>query len=167
MTSDELRSRTMRAVKSKNTKPEIAVRRLVHALPSELRSKIMRAVKSRDTGPELIVRRLVHRLGFRFRLHRKNLPGKPDLVFIGKRKVIFVHGCFWHGHDCARGARIPKANRAYWLTKIGGNKLRDQRSIAALNDMGWKSSIVWECETNRPEILKIRLSSFLRGRHSA
>src|ERR1051325_5580018 len=99
---------------------------------SELRSRTMRAVKSRNTTPELAVRSLAHRMGYRFRLHRDNLPGKPDLVFSGLRKVIFVHGCCWHGHTCARGARIPKENREYWLKKISSNRLRDLQNVNKL-----------------------------------
>src|SRR6185437_3811014 len=93
---------------------------------SELRSRTMRAVKSRNTSPELAVRRVVHRMGYRFRLHRENLPGKPDLVFPKFQKVIFVHGCFWHGHSCTRGARVPKENHEYWQKKISGNRIRDK-----------------------------------------
>lgn len=127
----------------------------------ELRSRIMRAVKGSDTAPELAVRSMVHRLGFRFRLHRKDLPGKPDLVFPGPRKVIFVHGCFWHGHDCARGARMPKANAEYWRGKIGRNVTRDAKHLAALKDAGWQTAIVWECELKDRGRLQRRLEGFL------
>lgn len=113
----------------------------------------MRAVRSQDTKPELVVRRLVHLLGFRFRLHRKDLPGKPDLVFSGRRRVIFVHGCFWHGHDCTRGARVPKTNSEYWLAKISRNRLRDQRVRQELDDAGWQILTVWECELSSAEAL--------------
>src|ERR1700749_1114031 len=123
----------------------------------ELRSRIMRAVKSSDTAPELAVRSMVHRLGFRFRLHRKDLPGKPDLVFPGPRKVIFVHGCFWHGHDCARGARMPKANAEYWRGKIGRNVARDAKHLVALKETGWHTAVVWECELKDPGKLQKRL----------
>ena len=85
----------------------------------------MRAVKSHDTKPELLVRRAIHCMGYRYRLHRKDLPGKPDVVFPSRKKIIFVHGCFWHGHDCARGARMPKSNRSYWVSKISRNRERD------------------------------------------
>jgi DNA mismatch endonuclease (patch repair protein) len=127
----------------------------------ELRSRIMRAVKSSDTAPELAVRSMIHRLGFRFRLHRKDLPGKPDLVFPGPRKVIFVHGCFWHGHDCARGARMPKANAEYWRGKIGRNVARDAKHLAALKDAGWLTAVVWECELKDQGKLQKRLETFL------
>ena len=101
------------------------------------RSAVMRAVKSRDTGPELKVRRAAHALGLRFRLNRKDLPGKPDLVFLAKRTAMFVHGCFWHGHDCPRGARMPQNNRAYWEAKISRNMARDKAALAALKKLGW------------------------------
>src|SRR6516225_655341 len=94
-------------------------------LSPERRSQNMRRITSKNSRPETIVRKLTHGLGFRFRLHRRDLPGKPDLVFGPRKKVIFVHGCFWHGHDCARGARMPKANAVYWRTKIARNRSRD------------------------------------------
>ena len=127
----------------------------------ELRSRIMRAVKSTDTNPELIVRSLAHRMGFRFRLHRKDLPGKPDLVFPGMHKAIFVHGCFWHGHDCPRGARIPKTNRSYWVKKIAKNQKRDRANSKALTGRGWKIAVFWECELRDEKRLSRRLCRFL------
>ncbi len=130
-------------------------------MTSDERSRIMRAVKSRDTAPELFVRRLVHKLGYRFRLHKKNLPGNPDLTFASRRKVIFVHGCFWHGHTCPRGARIPKTNRLYWLAKITRNKERDKQSILRLTKQGWDALIVWECQIKDQTILAKRLVRFL------
>jgi DNA mismatch endonuclease (patch repair protein) len=129
----------------------------------EQRSRIMRTVKGKDTGPEMIVRRMVHRMGYRFRLHRKDLPGKPDLVFSRLHKVIFVNGCFWHGHPCARGARAPKANAAYWGVKIARNRARDAANIAALEGAGWCSAVVWECELKDPRQVKRRLTRFLRA----
>ncbi|GGO38607.1 very short patch repair endonuclease [Gemmobacter aquaticus] len=128
-----------------------------------VRSATMRAVKSKDTTPEMKVRRLVHGLGCRYRLHRKDLPGKPDLVFGSRRKVIMVNGCFWHGHDCARGARQPKSNSDYWKPKIGRNVARDATNLAALQDAGWDVLTIWECETkaaDRPALEK-RLREFL------
>ncbi|UED34879.1 very short patch repair endonuclease (plasmid) [Rhizobium ruizarguesonis] len=127
------------------------------------RSAIMRAVKSKDTAPEMIVRRLVHSLGFRYRLHRKDLPGKPDLIFPARRKVIFVHGCFWHGHDCSRGARKPKSNADYWHAKIARNVERDGRNNEALQKAGWDVMTVWECDTKVAdrEGLAVRLDAFL------
>lgn len=121
----------------------------------------MRAVKSRDTTPELLVRRMVHALGKRFRLHRADLPGKPDLTFPGLRKCILVHGCFWHGHDCKRGARPPKDNAEYWERKIGRNRERDGRTLEALRALGWDALVVWECETKDKDALRERLKTFL------
>lgn len=113
----------------------------------EKRSAVMRAVKSRDTTPELKVRRAAHALGLRFRLGRTDLPGKPDLVFPGRRTALFVHGCFWHGHDCPRGARVPQANRAYWTAKIARNVARDAAAQKALRGLDWTPAVIWECET--------------------
>jgi DNA mismatch endonuclease (patch repair protein) len=123
----------------------------------------MRAVKGADTEPEMIVRRMVHAMGYRYRLHRRDLPGKPDLVFAGLKKVIFVHGCFWHGHDCARGARMPKTNARYWIAKIGRNRERDAANISELNKAGWRTAVVWECELKDPALVRRRLKSFLRS----
>jgi DNA mismatch endonuclease (patch repair protein) len=117
------------------------------------RSAVMRAVKSANTTPELAVRRAAHALGLRFRLGRKDLPGKPDLVLPARRTALFVHGCFWHGHDCPRGARMPVTNRDYWQAKIGRNMARDKATKAALKKLGWKHAVVWECETKDPEKL--------------
>lgn len=128
----------------------------------ELRSRIMRAVKSRDTAPELLVRRLAHSMGYRFRLHRKDLPGNPDLVFPRLRKIIFVHGCFWHGHSCERGARVPKGNREYWVTKIARNLKRDRAAQEALTALGWKITVLWECELRNTTDIRRRLHRFLR-----
>ena len=111
------------------------------------RSAVMRAVKSSDTAPEMIVRRLVHHLGVRFRLHRRDLPGTPDIVLPGRRKVIFVNGCFWHGHDCSRGARVPKTNTSYWRAKIDRNVSRDRQSLAALENAGWRVLMTCSPET--------------------
>lgn len=128
------------------------------------RSAVMRAVKSKDTTPEMIVRKAAHVLGFRYRLHRRDLPGNPDLVFPIRRKVIFVNGCFWHGHDCARGSREPKTNVDYWRAKIARNVARDRCNLKALADTGWRVLTVWECETKKAEkeLLKRKLQDFLR-----
>ncbi|MGR9343484.1 very short patch repair endonuclease [Rhizobium leguminosarum] len=127
------------------------------------RSAVMRAVKSKDTTTEMIVRRLIHSLGFRYRLHWKELPGTPDLVFPGRRKVVFVHGCFWHGHDCSRGARQPKSNADYWHAKIARNIERDKRNNEALRKAEWDVMTVWECDTKvaAREDLSTRLKAFL------
>lgn len=123
----------------------------------EKRSEVMRAVKARDTGPEIRLRKALFALGFRYRLNVKNLPGKPDIVFPKHRTVIFVHGCFWHGHHCKRGRRAPKANADYWREKIARNKARDQKNATALQYLGWRVITVWECElkTLDPASLKI------------
>lgn len=129
----------------------------------EQRSAVMRAVKGADTTPERKVREAVCALGYarRYRLQGAHLPGKPDLVFGALRKVIFVHGCFWHGHDCKRGARQPKDNSAYWRAKIGRNRTRDGATLAALEADGWSVLTVWECETRDAEALSVKLSAFL------
>ena len=111
----------------------------------EKRSAVMRRVKSRDTAPELAVRRLLRAAGVGYRLGGQGLPGRPDLVMKGRRVAVFVHGCFWHGHDCARGARKPKANAAYWSAKIERNRVRDAAARAALEAAGWRAVVVWEC----------------------
>ena len=126
----------------------------------------MRAVKSKNTKPELLVRRIVHAQGFRFRLHAKELPGKPDIVFRRRKKAIFVHGCFWHMHDdgaCA-DARMPGSNRRYWGPKFRRNKARDSEHLAALKALGWKVLTIWECETRKPEKLNRRIGKFLDRR---
>ena len=125
------------------------------------RRRTMQAVKSKNTSPEMQVRRLLHSRGYRFRLHKKNLPGCPDLVFPSKRKVIFVHGCFWHGHTCARGARVPKSNTEYWIAKVDRNRVRDASTKKQLEALGWKELVLWECELrNEPEFLQ-RVIHFL------
>ena len=128
---------------------------------SEKRSAVMRRVKGRDTGPEMIVRRALKALGVGYRLGGAGLPGRPDVVMKGRRAVIFVHGCFWHGHDCARGAREPKANAVYWRAKIGRNRERDRTSEEALAAEGWRVLTLWECELKDAEALTARLRSFL------
>ena len=127
----------------------------------EDRSRTMRAVEGRDTGPEMTVRRLAHGMGYRYRLHRKDLPGKPDLVFPGRRKVIFVHGCFWHQHACPRGSRSPKSSRDYWIPKLKRNKQRDAENQSRLREMGWDVLVIWECEMKDRDALKERIAAFL------
>ena len=121
----------------------------------------MRAVKGKDTALELRVRRLVHSIGYRYRLHRRDLPGKPDLVFPARRKVIFVNGCFWHQHDCPRGSRTPKTNRGYWNRKLERTKNRDRTNLARLRDMGWDALVVWECEARDTDLVAGKIRSFL------
>lgn len=131
---------------------------------SAKRSAVMRAVKSRDTAPELTVRAAVRELGYarRYRLNGASLPGKPDLVFGAMRKAVFVHGCFWHGHDCKRGARQPKDNAAYWRAKINRNVARDRATLKTLRADGWSTLVVWECETRDRDQLARKLAKFLR-----
>jgi DNA mismatch endonuclease (patch repair protein) len=127
------------------------------------RSAVMRRVKGRDTSPELTVRRALTKLGARYRLHRKDLPGRPDIVMPGRSLALFVHGCFWHGHDCARGARVPKQNRDYWQAKVARNRARDERARAQLAAAGWRVEIVWECELKDAGALEARLSEMLNS----
>lgn len=125
------------------------------------RSKIMAAVKSIDTKPEIIVRQLVYRLGYRFRLHRRDLPGTPDIVFVKYRKIINVHGCFWHMHTCRHARREPVTNAEYWRQKRLRNAARDKDNLAKLRELGWKVLTVWECELRDIEKLTGRISRFL------
>ena len=127
----------------------------------EKRSAIMRRVKSRNTSPELMLRRLIWSMGGRYRLHRADLPGKPDIVMPGRRLAVFMHGCFWHGHDCARGSRVPKGNRDYWVGKIGRNRERDAAARAALEARGWRVEVVWECALKDREELAARVRNWL------
>lgn len=126
----------------------------------EKRSEIMSRVRGKNTRPEMAVRRLVHRMGYRYRLHRSDLPGKPDMVFTLRRKVIFVHGCFWHGHDCPLG-RIPKSRVEFWVGKITGNKARDERNLDRLRALGWACLVIWECQLKNQETLEQRIREFL------
>lgn len=132
-------------------------------ISAQRRSANMRAIRSKNTGPEMTVRRLVYSLGYRYRLHRKDLPGKPDLVFASRRKVIFLHGCFWHGHDCKRGSRIPKTNIEYWEKKLTRNKSRDAEHKTVLEEQGWSVFVIWECQTKDEAALKNLLKSFLES----
>jgi len=125
------------------------------------RSAVMRQVKGSGTTPERTLRRLLTGLGARYRLNRKDLPGSPDLVLPGRRLAIFAHGCFWHGHDCQRGARVPKANRDYWLGKVGRNRARDAAVGMALAEAGWRVEVVWECEMKNEAALRARLAALL------
>ena len=120
----------------------------------------MQAVKSSDTKPELIVRRCLYRMGYRYRLHRKDLPGKPDIAFIARRKAIFVHGCFWHRHGCRKG-HLPKSRLEYWRPKLEANVIRDQAKIDELKSLGWRSLVVWQCELADKDALATRLQDFV------
>lgn len=132
-------------------------------LSKRARSEVMSRVRNKDTGPELAVRRLLHRAGYRFRLHASDLPGSPDLVLPRFETVVFVHGCFWHGHDCSRGAR-PTSNTDFWNEKIAVNQKRDREVRHALEEEGWSIVTVWECELREPTALLARLTDFLDGR---
>lgn len=126
------------------------------------RSANMRAIRSKGMRPELAVRHLVHRMGYRYRLHKKDLPGKPDLVFAPRRKIIFLHGCFWHAHKNCKVAHVPKSNPEYWRPKLERNQARDEKNIESLAANGWKSLVIWECETRTQETLRNRLLDFLQ-----
>ncbi|MFP1754338.1 very short patch repair endonuclease [Lonsdalea quercina] len=137
--------------------------------PAE-RSYVMSRVKGKDTRPERIVRSLIYHAGFRYRICDPRLPGKPDLVFWGKRKAIFVHGCFWHCHDSCRRARLPKSNQEYWVAKLEKNKVRDALNLSKLHEMGWQTLVIWECEIKEKdtnsllEKLKTFLEKDIRGK---
>ncbi len=130
-------------------------------LSPEERSKIMARVRATDTRPELLVRKLIFALGYRYRLHAKDLPGRPDIVFRKLGKVIFVHGCFWHRHASCALARLPKSRLDFWLPKLDGNKKRDERNKVALQREGWKVMTIWECQLKKPERLGERITRFL------
>jgi DNA mismatch endonuclease (patch repair protein) len=127
----------------------------------EKRSWIMSRVKGRDTTPELAVRSIIHRHGYRFRLHRKDLPGCPDIVLPRHRNIVFVHGCFWHGHKGCRKSSRPATNREFWNAKIDGNIARDKKAVRRLRRSGWSVLVVWECELRDPQKLERRLLRFL------
>ena len=132
-------------------------------VPEARWSELMARVRQRNTAPELLVRRCAHNLGFRFRLHRKHLPGTPDIVFPKARKVIFVHGCFWHRHVGCKHASFPKRRAEFWREKFEKNTKRDGRINQALCELGWRTLIIWECETRNPVLLEDVLRGFLKG----
>ena len=123
----------------------------------------MASIRDKGTKPEMVVRRLIYSMGYRYHLHRKDLPGKPDLVFAGRKKVIFVHGCFWHQHDDPKCKirRIPKSNKDYWIPKLERNVKRDAENIKALSEMGWDILVIWECEISDLERLSNKIRDFL------
>ena len=127
------------------------------------RSEMMGRIRSKETKPELAVRKLAHRLGYRFRIHRRDLPGSPDLVFPGRRLALFVHGCFWHRHENCRYAYNPKSNLEFWQAKFKNNVERDIRAESELESMGWRVAVIWECETNYSDSLSTRLKGILNG----
>ena len=125
------------------------------------RSALMARIRSKDTHPELRVRRLLHRHGYRFRLHARDLPGRPDIVFRRRRKVVFVHGCFWHRHEGCSRAATPRTRVDYWTRKFEATRARDAAALSALEAMGWRVLVVWECEMKDERVLLIRLQRFL------
>ena len=136
---------------------------MADTISTQRRRENMRRIRNKGMKPEMAVRRLVHGMGYRYRLHRKDLPGKPDLVFPGRRKVIFVHGCFWHQHPdtSCKITRLPKSNLDYWLGKLQRNKERDREHQEKLRELGWDVMTVWECEVKNAEYTAIRIKSFL------
>jgi len=132
-------------------------------MTSPERSAVMRAVKSRDTGPERAVRKILRELAPGYRLHRADLPGSPDIAYGRRKLAIFVHGCFWHGHDCKRGARLPRENADYWSAKIARNRARDAKALAELDKRGWRTLVVFECALKDPAALRARLAAALDG----
>lgn len=156
-------SGNMSSDRSERSLPEKSRR----ALSAEARSRMMRAIKSADTKPELAVRRMLTRLGYRYRVHVATLPGKPDIVFPRRKLVLFVHGCLWHLHDNCPLARMPKSKPEYWPVKLAMNKSRDARNRKDLKDRGWRAAVIWECETKDPSQLERRVRQALARRRSA
>lgn len=137
---------------------------MADTLTAQARSERMARIRGKDTNAEWLVRRLVHSLGYRYRLHRKDLPGRPDLVFATRRKIVFVHGCFWHRHgeSTCKLARLPKSRLDFWLPKLEANAARDARNEAELRAKGWDVMVIWECELTDPAFLRNRIQAFLR-----
>ena len=133
---------------------------MVDSVTRQRRSEIMALVKAKNTTPELAIRSMVHRMGYRFRLHRRDLPGCPDMVFPSRRKVIFVHGCFWHRHSGCPMARIPKTRVEFWTSKLEGNAARDAKHLEDLKAKGWRALVIWECETGKIDVAR-RIRTFL------
>lgn len=127
------------------------------------RSAVMARIRGKNTKPEIAVRQMLHAMGYRFRLHRRDLPGTPDIVLPGRRKAIFVHGCFWHGHPGCRFATRPATRPEFWAEKIGRNQKRDRIAVARLRSLGWSVATVWECSLRRPERVAARLHRFLNS----
>ena len=134
---------------------------MIDTLTKEERSERMSRIRSRDTGPEMAVRRIVHGMGYRYRLHRSDMPGTPDLVFGPRRKVIFVHGCFWHRHEDCHLARLPKSRLEFWQPKLEANRIRDERNRYELTRKDWEVLVVWECEIKQESRLRQRIREFL------
>ncbi len=136
--------------------------RMTDTRSPEQRRRIMQSVKAKNTGPEWTVRRLLFAMGYRYRLHYKKLPGKPDIAMPGRRKAIFVHGCFWHGHDCSKG-QLPKSRLDYWQPKIAATRERDARNLRSLHESGWETLVLWQCELADRNGLVAKLESFVEG----
>lgn len=134
---------------------------MTDVLTPEQRSWCMSQIRGANTRPEMVVRSLVHGMGYRYRLHKRNLPGCPDLVLPAKRKIIFVHGCFWHMHNCSRGRVIPATNSEFWEKKRASNSKRDRATLVQLRKDGWEVLVIWECLTRKPESLRNKLTAFL------
>jgi DNA mismatch endonuclease (patch repair protein) len=130
--------------------------------PAE-RSAVMSRVRSKDTKPEMAVRSLIHAMGFRYALHRRDLPGNPDLVFCSRKRVIFVHGCFWHGHCCRSGRNRPSSNQSYWIPKLERNHARDAANRRRLKHLGWEVLVIWECQVKKEAWLQKRVARFLEA----
>lgn len=135
-------------------------------VPPTVRSRIMSRIKSKGTKPEIVVRRLLHGLGYRYRLHLTHLPGRPDLVFSARRKVVFVNGCFWHYHEGCRHGHVPASNRDYWLQKLTRTRARDERNVATLKQAGWDVVTIWECQLRDIEATTQLLIEFLERQSS-
>jgi DNA mismatch endonuclease, patch repair protein len=136
---------------------------MADTLTTQQRSERMSRIRGKDTGPEWQVRKLVHGMGYRYRLHASDLPGRPDLVFRNRGKVMFVHGCFWHSHEDCKLARVPKSRRDFWVPKLAANKKRDARAIRALRATGWKVLVIWECQLSKKTVLRRRIQRFLEN----
>ena len=130
------------------------------------RSQLMAGIRGQNTRPEMVVRRIAHRMGLRFRLYRKDIPSRPDLVFPKHRVAVLVHGCFWHQHDGCRYAHIPKSRVRYWTEKFSQNVARDRRNEEALRDVGWRVVVIWECETGDKQLVERKLASSVRHNES-
>ena len=137
--------------------------KMTDVLTRAQRSRNMAAIRSRDTKPEITVRQLLHRIGYRYVLHDRRLPGRPDLVFPGRRKIILIHGCFWHMHRCRYGRVVPMTNASFWHGKRTGNVARDRATVKALANQGWRVLVTWECQLKNPASLRNRLVAFLNS----
>jgi DNA mismatch endonuclease (patch repair protein) len=147
--------------------PGVQERVVTDRISSQARSANMARIRGRDTGPELAVRRALHRLGFRFRLHRRDLPGSPDIVLPRHRAVVFVHGCFWHRHSGCRLTTTPGTRAEFWSTKFEANVARDARAIEALEKQGWQVHVVWECQTRNVNVLTETVAALLKSGDTA